>query len=176
MTDVTQTELSTANSSMATNSNVTVLEAMLNATTGVPTDMTSVNSTFPPITSQTQYDDVTQRLSHNSSVSMTTDSSVIYETTAAMLDEGLTPMQKWFIATGAVIAAVVFLMFINCFIHYGAALKKLLGFEKKHVSGEKRVRRDHLSLVMEDGDAPHETHTHVLLNRVLMFQKARHKE
>ena len=78
----------------------------------------------------------------------------------------------WFIITGAVFLAVIFLMIINCLLKYGPAIAKLLGYGTRKVTPpveERRVRRDQALLTRDDSSGAlaasnqqHHTQTHLL--------------
>ena len=98
--------------------------------------------------------------------------SLFNDTTVAMApDEAFSRMQIWFIVLGAIILAVIVLMFFNCLIKYGGELKKIAGFstKKKTSDKERRVRREQAVVKDTDKDHPHHsTQTHVLLSSTII--------
>ena len=70
----------------------------------------------------------------------------------------LTPMMKWFIATGTVIVLVFILIIVNCFLSYKDQLTKTMKDMKYYAAEEKRVRREQNMVDMQDKASRRQTH------------------
>ena len=103
-----------------------------------------------------------------------TNSNVDLATTAIpYANTGLSSMEKWFIATGSIIIAVIILFCLNTCIEYRGLFQKLLKrFRRRNemVEMEKRCHRDRELLggrLFDDS----KTQTHIFLNRILTKHK-----
>ena len=82
---------------------------------------------------------------------------------------GLSSMEKWFIATGSVIIAVIILFCLNTCIQYRGIFQKFFKrFQRRNemVESEKRCHRDRELLGGGLGDDT-KTQTHIFLNKIL---------
>ena len=99
-----------------------------------------------------------------------TNSDADLATTAiSHASSGLSSMEKWFIATGSIIIAVIILFCLNTCIEYRGLFQKLLKrFRRRNemVETEKRCHRDRELLggrLFDDS----KTQTHIFLNKIL---------
>lgn len=94
---------------------------------------------------------------------VTTDGSLV---TTSEPGFELSPMLKWFIATGTVIVLVIILIFINCCLSYREKLAKTVKDVKHYAAEEKRVRREQHQLNQYEEEKYKHPQTHVFWNWV----------
>lgn len=83
---------------------------------------------------------------------------------------GLNSMEKWFIATGSIIIAVIILFLLNICIQYRALFQKFfLRFRRRNemVDAEKRCHRDRELLGGGAHSDDSKTQTHIFLNKIM---------
>ena len=91
-------------------------------------------------------------------VEVTHKSDGIFTSTSPEASGGLTPMWKWFIATGVIIGLVIILIIVNCCINFKERLAKTMKDVKRYTESEKRVHREKFQASDHEEERPIKTH------------------
>ena len=161
---------SSGNTTQDLNSVATTLKDLIDYTTNALTTETiqavttkaAVTTIAPTVTSQDR-GDVMGGLDDLYTVVMTTQSPGFV----------LTPMYKWFIATGTIIFLVIILIFINGYISYYQEIHQAVKDVKHYAAEEKRVRREQ-NMIDKEEDRNNTRQTHVFWT--LLAAKKKRKE